>query len=55
MANHTSLSRAQAEALSAWLEATMPTSLDELAEKVGTENAFRLTNLRERLKDSAKS
>lgn len=55
MPNHTSLSHAQAKALSKWLEATMPNSLDELAEKVGTEEAFRLAQLRERLKERTKS
>lgn len=50
MANQASLSRAQTIALSKWLELSMPESLDELAEKIGTENAFRLTTLRERLK-----
>lgn len=55
MANVASLSKTQAEALSAWLEATMPNSLDELAEKIGPDNAFRLVKLRERLKESVKS
>lgn len=54
MANHASLSRAQAEALSKFLEKHMPDSLDELAEAHGTEDAFRLTQLRERLKKAAK-
>lgn len=55
MANVASLSKTQAEAISAWLEATMPDSLDELAEKIGADNAFRLVKMRKRLKDSAKS
>lgn len=51
MANHTSLSMTQATALLAFLEATMPESLDELAELVGNEHAFRLTLLRDRLRE----
>ena len=49
MANHASLSKAQAESLLIFLRLKMPESIDDLVEEIGKDDAFRVSLLMDRL------